>query len=113
MRTFYPTPNTDTTHYLDLGASVQLAATLHRFSLDAYHARLEYCITCIYRSHAEQARLYAQGRTTTGKVVTNAKPGQSRHNDHLNGDPASTAVDMCPIIDGKPSWSKTGAALVA
>lgn len=37
-------------------------------------------ITCTYRSPAEQAKLYAQGRTTPGKIVTNAKAGQSKHN---------------------------------
>jgi D-alanyl-D-alanine carboxypeptidase len=32
------------------------------------------------RTFDEQAKLYAQGRTTTGPIVTNAKPGQSLHN---------------------------------
>lgn len=34
--------------------------------------------------------LYAQGRTTPGKIVTNAKPGQSAHNFGL-------AVDLAPL----------------
>lgn len=34
---------------------------------------------CGYRSPEEQERLYAQGRTKPGKIVTNAKPGQSKH----------------------------------
>lgn len=33
-----------------------------------------------YRSIEEQDRLYAQGRTTPGNIVTNAKGGQSFHN---------------------------------
>lgn len=33
-----------------------------------------------YRSNAEQNRLYAQGRTTSGQIVTNARGGQSLHN---------------------------------
>ena len=37
-------------------------------------------LTCTWRDHAEQARLYAQGRTGPGSVVTNARPGQSAHN---------------------------------
>jgi len=32
------------------------------------------------RTYDEQAALYAQGRTTPGKVVTNARPGYSNHN---------------------------------
>lgn len=39
-------------------------------------------LTCTHRDNTEQAELYAQGRTTgkLGKIVTNAKPGQSPHN---------------------------------
>lgn len=37
-------------------------------------------LTATFRASAEQAKLYAQGRTTPGRVVTNAKPGQSLHN---------------------------------
>lgn len=33
-----------------------------------------------YRSIAEQNRLYAQGRTLPGPIVTNARGGQSNHN---------------------------------
>lgn len=50
------------------------------------------------RTFDEQSKLYAQGRSTPGKKVTNAKPGQSIHNYGL-------AVDMCLIINGKvASW---------
>jgi peptidoglycan L-alanyl-D-glutamate endopeptidase CwlK len=50
------------------------------------------------RTFAEQDKLYAQGRTTPGKKVTNAKGGQSIHN-------YGTAVDIVLIIDGKEaSW---------
>ncbi|MEW6129585.1 MAG: M15 family metallopeptidase [Acidobacteriota bacterium] len=36
-------------------------------------------LSCTYRSPEEQNALYAQGRTKPGKVVTNAKAGQSNH----------------------------------
>lgn len=50
------------------------------------------------RTWEEQKKLYAQGRTISGKKVTNAKPGQSIHNYGL-------AVDICLMIDGKTaSW---------
>ena len=42
-----------------------------------------------HRSHERQAELYAQGRSRPGSIVTNAKPGQSRHNDF-----PSRAVDL-------------------
>ena len=50
-----------------------------------------------YRSHAEQDKLYAQGRTTKGKRVTNARAGQSWHNFAL-------AADLAPFIDGAIYW---------
>jgi peptidoglycan hydrolase-like protein with peptidoglycan-binding domain len=40
----------------------------------------EVILTSTFRSRADQARTYAQGRTAPGKIVTNAKPGQSLHN---------------------------------
>lgn len=55
-------------------------------------------ITQGLRSFEEQEKLYAIGRITYGKKVTNAKAGQSIHNYGL-------AVDICMIIDGKTaSW---------
>ena len=44
------------------------------------------------RTFAEQDGLYAQGRTKPGKVVTNAKGGQSYHNYGL-------AIDVVLLID--------------
>lgn len=44
------------------------------------------------RTFAEQDALYAQGRTTEGKIVTNAKGGQSYHNYGL-------AVDIVLLVD--------------
>ena len=54
-------------------------------------------ITFTLRTFDEQAALYAQGRTTPGQKVTNAKPGQSCHNYAL-------ALDFALQIDGKLSW---------
>ena len=68
---------------------------------------LELVVTCTWRSPAEQAQLYAQGRTAPGKIVTNAKPGQSMHNVTLGGQPASLAIDVVPLRNGKPVWDNT------
>ena len=57
-------------------------------------------LTCVHRSNEEQAQLYAQGRTTKGKIVTNAKAGQSKHNKM-----PSEAFDIAFItLDKKLSW---------
>lgn len=50
------------------------------------------------RTMEEQEKLYQQGRTTKGGVVTNARPGNSKHN-------YGAAVDVAIINDkGQPSW---------
>ena len=50
------------------------------------------------RTFPEQDVLYAQGRTTPGKIITNAKAGQSIHNYGL-------AIDFALLIDDKEiSW---------
>lgn len=61
-------------------------------------AGLEILVTCTLRSDAEQDALYAQGRTKPGKIITNARAGQSAHNYGL-------ALDFVPMINGKPEWT--------
>jgi peptidoglycan LD-endopeptidase CwlK len=59
-------------------------------------------ITCTYRSKEEQDQLYAIGRTVKGKKVTNAKGGQSEHNNY-----PSTAFDIAFIgLDKKLDWAE-------
>jgi peptidoglycan L-alanyl-D-glutamate endopeptidase CwlK len=58
-------------------------------------------VTSTLRTYAEQDKLYAQGRTTKGGIVTNAKGGQSNHN-------FGTALDVVPIVNGQADW-KTSA----
>ncbi|MBG9911736.1 peptidase M15 [Bacillus xiamenensis] len=66
----------------------------------AYKEGIFVQITAGYRSIAEQNKLYAQGRTDSGKIVTNARGGQSNHNYGL-------AVDYVLLSsDGKkPLWT--------
>ena len=54
-------------------------------------------VTSTYRNRAEQARLYAIGRATPGKIVTKARPGYSAHNFRR-------AFDVVPLKNGKPWW---------
>jgi peptidoglycan L-alanyl-D-glutamate endopeptidase CwlK len=79
-------------------------------------AEIDYIVTCTYRDNGEQQKLYDQGRTTKGSIVTNAKPGQSKHNCvGKDGKPASQAFDICIMKNGKldwdvknPDWQKAG-----
>jgi peptidoglycan L-alanyl-D-glutamate endopeptidase CwlK len=63
-------------------------------------------LTNTYRSPAEQDALYAQGRTAPGRIVTNARGGQSQHNFTLpGGKPASKAFDFAiKRRDGSLIW---------
>lgn len=61
-------------------------------------AMIDVLVTCTLRSGAEQDVLYAQGRTTPGHKVTNARAGQSAHNYGL-------AIDVVPMVAGKPDWN--------
>ena len=59
-------------------------------------------LVCTYRSNAEQERLFAQGRTAPGHVVTRARAGQSAHNaTTANGTPAAKAFDIGVLLNGK------------
>lgn len=60
-------------------------------------AGIDIIITSTYRDFESQNALYAQGRTTAGKIVTNAKAGQSFHNFRV-------AFDFVPVIHGKAQW---------
>ncbi|KAA0958271.1 hypothetical protein FQ085_00735 [Planococcus sp. ANT_H30] len=46
----------------------------------SYHIGINIQITSGLRTFAEQTKLYNQGRTTPGNIVTNAKEGESIHN---------------------------------
>jgi len=51
-------------------------------------------VTETYRTTEYQNKLYAQGRTTSGKTITNAKGGQSMHEYRL-------AFDICKNVKGQ------------
>lgn len=57
---------------------------------------LDVRILYAFRSWDEQDRLYAQGRTTPGDVITNARGGESYHNWGL-------AFDAAPFENGRMS----------
>lgn len=76
---------------------------LHMIS-ECAAAGIEIIVTSTYRDAASQDALYAQGRTAPGRIVTNARAGQSWHNYGL-------AFDVVPLRAGKPVWGATGADL--
>ena len=58
---------------------------------------IDLIVTSTYRDHESQTALYAQGRTTPGKIATKVKAGRSFHNYRC-------ALDVVPIVNGKAVW---------
>lgn len=62
------------------------------------NAGIDLLVYCTLRNAVAQAELYAQGRSKPGRVVTNARAGESFHNYGL-------AFDCAPLVLGKADWS--------
>lgn len=85
----------------DIKDLLPVVATKAQAFVTACHAAgIDVLITSTLRDGEAQAALYAQGRTKPGKVVTNAKAGQSWHNH-------ACAFDFVPIVHGKAMWDDT------
>lgn len=78
----------------------KLSELMHRMAEMLKLEGIDIHITQALRTWVDQDLLYEQGRTRTGKVVTNAKGGESYHNFGL-------AVDVCPFTaTGTPLWDE-------
>ena len=75
------------------GVNTRLVSVAHR-ALEL--STVDFTVVEGLRSKQRQAQLYAQGRTTAGKIVTWTL--KSKHIDGL-------AVDLAPITDGKIDWN--------
>lgn len=82
----------------------KVARMAHEFLNACAKAGIDVIITSTYRDQDSQNALYAQGRSLPGRIVTNARGGQSWHNWRL-------AFDVVPMRAGKPVWGSTGADL--
>jgi len=80
----------------------KVAELCRKFITECDKQDIDILITSTYRDGESQNELYAQGRTKTGRIVTNAKAGQSMHN-------WKCAFDTVPLRNGKPVWGTIGA----
>lgn len=76
----------------------KVAAMCAAFIDECKKQGVDVLITSTLRDNESQNALYAQGRTTKGAIVTNARGGQSFHN-------YGVAFDFCPIVNGKCQWN--------
>lgn len=70
----------------------ELAVKIRSLATTLLGQQIEIRVVQGLRSWADQARIYAQGRTTPGPIVTNAPPGHSMHEFGL-------AVDCEPSLN--------------
>lgn len=61
---------------------------------------IDFIITDGIRSTDEQRKLYNQGRTTPGKIVTNADGVNNKSNHQVKSDGYGYAVDLYPFYNG-------------
>jgi peptidoglycan L-alanyl-D-glutamate endopeptidase CwlK len=61
---------------------------------------IDIIFTSTLRTKTEQNKLYARGRTAPGKIVTQARSGESMHN-------YGVAFDICPVINNQAAWNNT------
>ena len=61
---------------------------------------IDFIITDGIRSTEEQRKLYNQGRTTSGKIVTNADGVNNKSNHQVKSDGYGYAVDLYPFYNG-------------
>src|ERR1019366_5531638 len=71
----------------------QLADKVRQMAENLANQNIDIRVTQGLRTYAEQDALYAQGRTTPGRIVTNAKGGYSYHCFGL-------AIDCAPSLNG-------------
>ena len=80
----------------------ELASKVRQLAEMLHLEGIEFRVTQGLRTWAEQAKLYAQGRTAPGKRVTDAEPGESWHNFGL-------AIDLAPddpkLPGYQPDWN--------
>lgn len=92
------------------------SATLaHRLSLFMSRMTLlghDVAVTQIYRTAAEQEAMYQQGRTTPGKIITDAHAWQSAHCATDKGEPAAQAFDVALRAGTRIVWDMNGTTSV-
>lgn len=74
---------------------IRLQSLAPQFEDNCKTAGIDAFVDQTYRCECDQNADYAKGRTTPGKIITNARYGQSPHNCTLpDGTPAARAFDF-------------------
>ena len=85
------------------GIDLDLITKIQRIHAAMAALGFQMTVTDGFRTLEKQQRLYAQGRTAPGKIVTNAD-GVTNVSNHQKG----RAVDCCFLdAQGRPSWAES------
>ena len=77
--------------------TLEMQNLYREFAVLTAEAGIDFIITCTYRTQEEQDRLYRQGRTAPGKIVTWTR--HSKHNERK-------AFDIAIMNAGKINWDE-------
>ena len=66
----------------------------------------DFSITQGIRTAEEQNKLYQQGRTTAGKIVTNCDGYKLKSNHQTKSDGLGHAGDIAVLVNNKITWSE-------
>lgn len=66
----------------------------------------DFSITQGIRTAEEQNKLYQQGRTTQGKIVTNCDGYKIKSNHQIKSDGLGHAGDIAVLINNKITWNE-------
>jgi peptidoglycan L-alanyl-D-glutamate endopeptidase CwlK len=70
--------------------------------------KVDFGVSDGYRTQEQQNKLYRQGRSEPGDIITNID-GYDKKSNHQSGN----AVDVFAYVDGKPSWDEHHLSMVA
>lgn len=87
------------------GVHPRLVEAVQRILLAMNDLGLRMLVTDGVRSTAEQEAKYAQGRTTPGKIVTQADGLLNKSNHQAKLDGFGHAVDLCFVVNNVASWA--------
>lgn len=94
----------DYQYWIQRGACPELSRNLCLFDIRMQQRGHKIAVTQLHRTISQQAAMYAQGRSTPGTIITDARPESSAHCATDNGRPASQAFDIAIRDGSKVLW---------
>lgn len=88
------------------GVHPRLVAAYQRIAYAMAELGHPIIVTDGLRTLAQQQALYAQGRTTPGRIVTHADGIRVKSNHQAKDDGLAYAIDCAFLVNGKPSWAE-------